>query len=291
MCDDAGMVQLPPAVARAAKAFGLDTGSLRELGGNSGSAWGAGNRVLRVGRPAVIDAELAASSAVAAVVPVPAVLDRADAGDASAVLLEILPGQPVAQFARHRPELARAAGQACGTVHALLAGVPAPAGLRAVPGPDRGTPAGAPRVLHLDLHPLNVLAGAGRILMPHGTGSPRYGGSASATRIAATSTSQVSVSFPLHTARAPTLLPALMQGPRGSPCLAHLGPITIPVQTQNETKNGRRILSLPKMSFTLVTVSDVLVLVDDASRPVASPDSEGLEVGYLGEKRLERSGA
>jgi hypothetical protein len=155
------MVQLPPAVARAAKAFGLDTGSLRELGGNSGSAWGAGNRVLRVGRPAVIDAELAASSAVAAVVPVPAVLDRADAGDASAVLLEILPGQPVAQFARHRPELARAAGQACGTVHALLAGVPAPAGLRAVPGPDRGTPAGAPRVLHLDLHPLNVLAGAG----------------------------------------------------------------------------------------------------------------------------------
>ena len=58
-------------------------------------------------------------------------------------------------------------------------------------------------------------------------------------------------------------------------------PITIPVQTQNETKNGRRILSLPKMSFSLVTVSDVLVLVDDASRPVASPDSEGLEVGYL----------
>ena len=28
----------------------------------------------------------------------------------------------------------------------------------------------------------------------------------------------------------PTLLPALMRGLRGSPCLAHLGPITIPVQ-------------------------------------------------------------
>jgi Phosphotransferase enzyme family len=146
--------------ARAAAAFGLDAGSLRALGGNSGSAWGAGDRVLRVGRPAVIDAELAASSAAAAVVPVPAVLDRADAGDASAVLLAMLPGQPMAQFARRRPELARAAGQACGTVHALLAGVPAPAGLRAVPGPDRGTPAGRPRVLHLDLHPLNILAGA-----------------------------------------------------------------------------------------------------------------------------------
>jgi hypothetical protein len=154
------MVQVPLAIARAAAAFGLDAGSLRALGGNSGSAWGAGNRVLRVGRPAVIDAELAASSAVAAVVPVPAVLDRVDAGDASAVLLEILPGQSMGHFARHRPELARAAGQACGTVHALLAGVPAPAGLRAVPGPGRGTPAGRPRVLHLDLHPLNILADA-----------------------------------------------------------------------------------------------------------------------------------
>lgn len=127
--------------------------------------------------------------------------------------------------------------------------------------------------------------------MPHGTGSPRYGGSASATRMAATSTSQVSVSFPLHAARAPTLLPALMQGPRGSPCLTHLGPITIPVQTQNETKNGRRTLSLPKISFALVTVSDVLVLVDDASRPVASPDSERPRGRLPCGKRLERSGA
>jgi hypothetical protein len=66
------MIQVPLAIARAAAAFGLDAGSLAALGGNSGSAWGAGNRVLRVGRPAVIDAELAASSAVAAVVPVPA---------------------------------------------------------------------------------------------------------------------------------------------------------------------------------------------------------------------------
>jgi Ser/Thr protein kinase RdoA (MazF antagonist) len=155
------MVQVPLAVARAAAAFGLEAGSLRALGGNSGSAWGAGNRVLRVGRPAVIDAELAASSAAAAVVPVPAVLDRVDAGDASAALLEMLPGQPMAQFAQRRPELARAAGKACGTVHALLAGVPAPAGLRAAPGPDRVPPAGQPRVLHLDLHPLNILAGAG----------------------------------------------------------------------------------------------------------------------------------
>jgi hypothetical protein len=35
------MAQVPSAVAQAAGAFGLDAGSLRALGGNSGSAWGA----------------------------------------------------------------------------------------------------------------------------------------------------------------------------------------------------------------------------------------------------------
>jgi hypothetical protein len=35
----------------------------------------------------------------------------------------------------------------------------------------------------------------------------------------------------------------------------------------------------------------VLVLVDDASDPVASSDPEGFEVGYLGWERFERSGA
>jgi hypothetical protein len=160
LCNDAGMNQLPSAAARAAVAFGLDPGSLRALGGRSGSAWGAGHQVLRVGRPVVIDAELAASSAAAAVVPVPAVLDRAEVDDISAVLLEMLPGQPVADFARDRPDLARAAGNACGAVHGLLAGVHAPAGLRAAPGAGSTTPAVQTRVLHLDLHPLNVLTGA-----------------------------------------------------------------------------------------------------------------------------------
>ena len=97
---------MPSAVAQAAGAFGLDAGSLRALGGNSGSAWGAGDRILRVGRPVVIDAELAASAAAAAVLPVPAVLDRVEVGDASAVLLEMLPGRPAADFAgQPRPAL------------------------------------------------------------------------------------------------------------------------------------------------------------------------------------------
>lgn len=66
-------------------------------------------------------------------------MDRVDAGDASAVLLEILPG-PMAQFARRRPDLARAAGQACGTVHAPLAEVPTFAGPRYAR--DGSSPAG-----------------------------------------------------------------------------------------------------------------------------------------------------
>jgi Ser/Thr protein kinase RdoA (MazF antagonist) len=155
------MAQVPSAVARAAGAFGLDAGSLRALGGNSGSAWAAGDQVLRVGRPAVIDAEVAASSAAAAVLPVPAVLDRVEVGDMSAVLLEMLPGRPAADFARGSPSLARAAGQAGGTVHALLADVRAPAGLRTVPGPAVPTPVGQACVVHLDLHPFNILTGAG----------------------------------------------------------------------------------------------------------------------------------
>lgn len=113
------MAQVPPAVARAAVAFGFDAGSLRGLGGNSGSTWGAGGQVLRVGRPAVIDAELAASSAAAVILPVPAVLDRAEVGDMSAVLLEMLPGQPAADFARRYPadelqHIAHALDQASG---------------------------------------------------------------------------------------------------------------------------------------------------------------------------------
>lgn len=157
VCDDAGVVEVPAPVAQAAAAFGLDAGSLRLLGGNSGSAWGAGDEVLRVGRPAVIDAELAASSAAAAVVPVPRVLRRAEVGGISAMLLERLPGQPMAEFVRGGLDLARAAGRACGGLHALLAQVPAPAGLRTVPGAVDKRPA---RVVHLDLHPFNVLGDA-----------------------------------------------------------------------------------------------------------------------------------
>jgi hypothetical protein len=96
---------VPSAVAQAAGAFGLNTGSLRALGGNSGSAWGAGDQVLRVGRPAVIDAEVAASAAAAAVLPVPAALDRVEVGDMSAVLLEtgLTPRRATRTWTGHGP--------------------------------------------------------------------------------------------------------------------------------------------------------------------------------------------
>jgi hypothetical protein len=53
--------ELSPATVQAAEHFGLDAARLRCLGGNSGSSWEAGEQVLRVGRPAVVDAELAAA--------------------------------------------------------------------------------------------------------------------------------------------------------------------------------------------------------------------------------------
>jgi hypothetical protein len=73
-----GMSEVPPlAVRRAAAAFGLDVACLRRLGGNSGSAWGAGSLVLRVGTRPGMEAELAAATAAAGMVPVPRVRDRA----------------------------------------------------------------------------------------------------------------------------------------------------------------------------------------------------------------------
>jgi aminoglycoside phosphotransferase (APT) family kinase protein len=147
-------------VTRAAETFGLDPARLGRLGGNSGSSWDAGEHVLRAGNRGVMDRELAAVAAVSAVLPVPRVIARADFAEGSAVLLEKLPGRPAADVAQARPALARAAGLACGTVHARLAEVPAPAGLRAAPHAPSGCGrrAGA-RLLHLDLHPFNVLVG------------------------------------------------------------------------------------------------------------------------------------
>jgi Ser/Thr protein kinase RdoA (MazF antagonist) len=148
----------PGGVVRAAQALGLEPARLRSLGGASGSAWGVDDQVLRVGPRDLIDTELAAAAAAAAVLPVPALLDRAEVDENLAVRLERLPGRPVAEVVQQHPGLARTVGQNCGAVHQVLAEVPAPAGLRSAPGAPAGLLAGpAPRLLHLDLHPLNLL--------------------------------------------------------------------------------------------------------------------------------------
>jgi Ser/Thr protein kinase RdoA (MazF antagonist) len=157
-----GCMTAPPrAVVRAAQVLGLDPAGLRSLGGASGSAWGVGDQVLRVGPRDLMEAELAATAAASAVLPVPAVLDRAEVDGNLAVRLERRPGRPVVEVLQRHPGLARTVGQACGAVHQVLAGVPAPSGLRPAPGAPAGGPTGpagpGPRLLHLDLHPLNLL--------------------------------------------------------------------------------------------------------------------------------------
>jgi hypothetical protein len=141
------MAALPAAVARAAAAFGLDAERLRPLAGASGSAWGDGEVVLRVGER--VEHELMAAAAAAGHVPVPRVLDRR----AGAALLERVPGRPAGELALERPDRAAAAGRACGELHGALARVACPPGLRDAPGTDGGRR----RLLHLDLHPFNVL--------------------------------------------------------------------------------------------------------------------------------------
>jgi Ser/Thr protein kinase RdoA (MazF antagonist) len=109
----------------AAAAFGLEVGSLRRLGGET---WSDGEVVLRVGER--VEAEVRAAAAASACVPVPRVLGQID----GAVLLELMPGRPAGDLAD--PERAAAAGRACAGVHERLRDAP---------------------VLHLDLHPFNVL--------------------------------------------------------------------------------------------------------------------------------------
>jgi aminoglycoside phosphotransferase (APT) family kinase protein len=75
-------------------------------------------------------------------------------GRCSAVLLELLPGRTATELASGRPEVARAAGLACGRLHAQLPAIPAPRGLRL---PPQAPASSLSRLLHLDLHPLNVL--------------------------------------------------------------------------------------------------------------------------------------
>ena len=144
-------VAAPPIVVRAARAFGLDVRSIRTLGGASGTTWSDGHVVLRVGER-VADEALAVSAA-AGRVPVPRVLDRIELDGCGAVLLELLPGRPAGDLAVTTPERAATAGRSCGALHDRLAELAAPPKLRDAPR----VRCRQRRLLHLDLHPYNVL--------------------------------------------------------------------------------------------------------------------------------------
>ena len=145
------MAPIRDVVVRAAVAWGLEPQRFRPLGGRSGSAWSDGDVVLRVGER-VAD-EVVAASAAAGHLPVPGVLDRLELDDFCAVLLERVAGRPAGELALDNPVRAAAAGRACGELHDALAEVACPPGLRDAPEAacrERG-------LLHLDLHPFNVL--------------------------------------------------------------------------------------------------------------------------------------
>ncbi|HLI01049.1 MAG TPA: phosphotransferase [Acidimicrobiales bacterium] len=147
---------VPEAVRRAARALGLAADQLRPLPGASGETWASEPGVLRV-RPSVsLRRELAASAAAGAAVPVPRVLDVVDLdppGEVSAALLQWVPGRPAGNLDGVDRRRAAAIGRVCGEIHAALATVPAPGGLRSADGQA----APNDRLLHLDLHPFNIL--------------------------------------------------------------------------------------------------------------------------------------
>jgi len=158
----------PAGVQRAAAALGISGMTVVAMGGASGQTWGCGEHVLRIGEPDVLDREVLAMGAASGVVAVPKVLDKVEFGDEqgrtrAAVLLTRLPGRPAGDLTGLSPQEARRRGEACGALHAALASVVPPPGLRRELGPPlpreelSEAARSRPCLLHLDLHPLNVL--------------------------------------------------------------------------------------------------------------------------------------
>jgi Ser/Thr protein kinase RdoA (MazF antagonist) len=146
-----------PLVVEAALALDFPVEELAPLRGATGLTWAAGDRVLRIGDGSRLDVEEKAMRAAAAQVPVPQVLDRVDLPTGKAALvLSLLPGHPAGDIQDLTEERAYTRGRACGGLHARLAEIKAPpqVPVEAVPVADRGT---VNVLLHLDLHPFNVL--------------------------------------------------------------------------------------------------------------------------------------
>lgn len=138
-----------------ARKLKIDPDWLIGAGGASGSAWMVRemNTVLRVGSRLQIDVEAEAHRLAAQFVPVPRVLDRADFEGSAGLLLEWMPGQTAFEAARRDAAAALRIGTACGALHDRIDLIPTPPFEHSV-GPGGLGPQG---LLHLDLHPKNVL--------------------------------------------------------------------------------------------------------------------------------------
>jgi Ser/Thr protein kinase RdoA (MazF antagonist) len=130
-----------------------DPATLRSLGGASGMVWGVGDHVMRVGSREQLDHETAVTAAVSGYVPVPAVLGRVDIPDASAVLIEKMPGTP-GWSEEMTDRITERRGESLGRLHERIAQAVAPPGTRRFTADGPGD-----RLMHFDLHPLNALFG------------------------------------------------------------------------------------------------------------------------------------
>ncbi|MBV9356096.1 MAG: phosphotransferase [Chloroflexi bacterium] len=127
---------------------GWDTRLFRvEMGANSYAL-----RVFQPGQRHVWEREqLAMGTAAAARLPVPRVAGQTIWHDLPVLLLSWIPGDTIKQRVVERPWRAIALGRTMGRVHAAIHAIPAPAAL------------GDGALLHMDYHPLNVMADAHRV--------------------------------------------------------------------------------------------------------------------------------
>lgn len=154
------MKAVPDLVLVAADRLGLPADELVPLGGETGQAYAIAGQILRVGPSRTVDIEEAAAACASAVIPVPSVLARVDHELGSALLMTRMPGSPAWQPGSYDPVRAHRRGLACGRAQLSLSTIVAPplvASARTIiAGPGRGS---VSALLHLDLHPLNVLLG------------------------------------------------------------------------------------------------------------------------------------
>jgi aminoglycoside phosphotransferase (APT) family kinase protein len=136
----------------AAQRFQIRVDDLTPLGGATGTVFTVADRVMKLGTAGDFDREILAIGAACRAVPVVEILDRVDTGTGSAILMTRARGTTAWPPEVADPTVAYARGRSCGELHKALAEVPAPDGI-----PTLADTSGPRALLHLDLHPLNVL--------------------------------------------------------------------------------------------------------------------------------------